>query len=99
MEQTDIKSLNLKELTGVVSELGEKPFRAKQIYEWLHQKQVTDYEEMTNISKKLKEELREKYPLTVLKQVTVQISKIDGTRKYLFALADGNVDRECADAV
>ena len=91
MEQTDIKSLNLKELTGVVSELGEKPFRAKQIYEWLHQKQVTDYEEMTNISKKLKEELREKYPLTVLKQVTVQISKIDGTRKYLFALADGNV--------
>ena len=91
MEQTDIKSLNLKELTGVVSELGEKPFRAKQIYEWLHQKQVTDYEEMTNISKKLKEELREKYPLTVLKQVTVQISKIDGTRKYLFALEDGNV--------
>ncbi len=91
MEQTDIKSLNLKELTKVIENLGEKSFRAKQIYEWLHKKQVSSYEEMTNISKKLKEDLTINYPLTVLKQVTVQVSKIDGTRKYLFALSDGNV--------
>lgn len=91
MEQTDIKSLNLKELTKVIENLGEKSFRAKQIYEWLHKKQVSSYEEMTNISKKLKEGLTINYPLAVLKQVTVQVSKIDGTRKYLFALSDGNV--------
>ncbi|MEE1248169.1 MAG: 23S rRNA (adenine(2503)-C(2))-methyltransferase RlmN [Lachnospiraceae bacterium] len=91
MEKIDIKSLNLKELTKVLEDLGEKPFRAKQIYQWIHEKGVASYDEMTNISKQLKEQLKENYPLTVLKQEMVQISKIDGTRKYLFALSDGNI--------
>lgn len=91
MEQTDIKSLNLKELTKVIEDLGEKSFRAKQLYQWMHVKRVSSYDEMTNISKKLKEDLKEQYPFTVLKQAAVQVSKIDGTRKYLFELEDGNV--------
>lgn len=49
MKKTDIKSLNLEELTAFVESLGEKRFRAKQIYQWLHVKQVTDFSEMTNI--------------------------------------------------
>ena len=50
MEKTDIKSLNLEELTAFVESLGEKKFRAKQIYEWIHRKHVASFSEMTNIS-------------------------------------------------
>ena len=91
MDKIDIKSMNLQELTAFIEELGEKGFRAKQIYQWLHVKQVSSFDEMTNISKGLIEKLKEQCTLINLKQELVQISKQDGTRKYLFALADGNV--------
>ena len=87
---TDIKSMNKKELAELVGSLGEKPFRAKQIYSWLHEHLVTSYEEMTNLSAELKKKLSA-YPITALHMVDVQISRLDGTRKYLFQLADGNV--------
>ena len=87
---TDIKSMNMEELKALMTALGDKPFRAKQIYSWLHERLVTSYDEMTNIPKSLKEKLKD-YPITVLEMVDVQISKIDGTRKYLFRLSDGNV--------
>ena len=90
-EKTDIKSLNLKELTVFMEQLGEKAFRAKQIYQWLHGKQAASFEEMTNIPKALIEKLKENSHLVSIKQEAVQISKIDGTRKYLFLLDDGNV--------
>ena len=90
-EKTDIKSLNQKELVSFMESMGEKAFRAKQIYQWIHQKHVDSFEEMTNISKKLIETLNEKAYLTSLKKEEVQISKLDGTRKYLFLLEDGNV--------
>ena len=90
-EKTDIKSLNLKELTEYMEQLGEKGFRAKQIYQWMHVKQVSSFEEMTNISKGLIEKLNENCSLVNLEQEAVQISQIDGTRKYLFRLSDGNV--------
>ena len=89
--RTDIKSLNLKELTAFVEGLGEKGFRAKQIYQWLHVKQVTSFEEMTNISKAFIEKLKKNAVLVTLQKETFQESKIDGTRKYLFCLDDGNV--------
>lgn len=91
MTKIDIKSMNLPELTVLLEGLGEKAFRAKQIYQWIHEKQVDSFEEMSNISKKLKETLEEQAYLTSLKKEEVQISKIDGTRKYLFLLEDGNV--------
>ena len=91
MMKTDIKSFNLKELTAFMEGLGEKSFRAKQIYQWLHVKQVYRFEEMTNISKALIEKLKEHAVLITLKKEDFQESKLDGTRKYLFCLEDGNV--------
>lgn len=90
-EKTDIKSLNFKELQEYMLSIGEKKFRAKQVYEWLHQKQVQSFGEMTNLSKDLQKKLEEQAGLTVLEPVEVQVSKLDGTRKYLFRLEDGNV--------
>lgn len=91
IEKKDIKSWNQEELGEFLVSLGEKPFRAKQIYPWLHVKHATSFEEMTDISKKLKQKLTELCELTALQKVQVQCSKTDGTRKYLFALSDGNM--------
>ena len=88
---TDIKSMNIDELTEYMDSLGEKPFRAKQLYEWIHVHLARDYDEMTNLSKALRSRLKEEASLTTLKPVDIQISKEDGTRKYLFALPDGNM--------
>lgn len=90
-EKTDLKSMNLEELTAFVSERGEKAFRAKQLYEWLHMKQAGSFDEMTNLSGAFREQLSQSCELVRLTKVRVQASSIDGTRKYLFALADGNV--------
>ena len=90
-EKTDIKSMNLEELKSYMESIGEKPFRAKQLYQWMHEKQAASFDEMTNLSKSLQEKLKKECHFVSLKQETVQISKIDGTRKYLFALDDGNV--------
>lgn len=87
---TDIKSMTIEELKILMAELGDKPFRAKQIYSWLHEHLVTSYDEMTNLPKNLRDKLAA-YPITALETADVQISKIDGTRKYLFRLSDGNV--------
>ncbi|MBO4376819.1 MAG: 23S rRNA (adenine(2503)-C(2))-methyltransferase RlmN [Lachnospiraceae bacterium] len=91
MEKTDIKSLSFEELNNEIKDLGEKSFRAKQIYDWLHVKLVRSFDEMTNLSQDFRNKLKERYTLTALKIVRVQESKIDGTRKYLFKLADGNL--------
>ena len=53
-EKTDIKSMDLEELKTFFSDMGEKAFRAKQVYEWLHVRQVESFEEMTNLSKTLR---------------------------------------------
>ncbi len=87
---TDIKSMYPQELSALMEALGEKAFRAKQLYSWLHEHMILSYEEMANLPKSLKEKLKE-YPITGLTMVDEQISAIDGTRKYLFGLADGNV--------
>lgn len=87
---TDIKSMTLEELQELMVSMGEKKFRAKQIYGWLHQHLAVSYDEMANLPKSLKEKL-EPYPVTALETIDVQISKIDGTRKYLFRLSDGNM--------
>ena len=92
MEQKiDIKSLTYDEVSELVEQLGEKRFRGKQLYEWMHVHNVASYDEMTNLPKKFREKLAETTTYTALKKVDCQISKEDGTRKYLFALADGNM--------
>lgn len=88
--KTDIKSLSMKELKLEIEKMGEKAFRAKQLYEWMHIKLARDYDEMTNIPKSLKEKLTEQCEYISLKEVMVQTSKLDGTKKYLFELSDGS---------
>ena len=87
----DIKSLTLSELQEQMEILSEKPYRAKQLYDWMHVKLARDYEEMSNLPKILKEKCREHFSYTALNALKVQESAIDGTKKFLFALADGNV--------
>ena len=85
----NIKSMTLPELTAAIKEMGQPAFRGKQIYTWLH-KGVTGYDEMTNLSKSLREELAQKYPIQAPKVVRKQESQKDGTIKYLWQLSDGN---------
>lgn len=87
----DLKSLTLAQVQSVMADMGEKPFRAKQLYEWMHKKLARDYEDMTNIPASLKSKCKERYTYTALHMLQVQKSQIDGTKKYLFELADGNV--------
>ena len=87
----DLKSLNLEQLTEELLAIGEKKFRAKQIYSWIHEKLVDSFDEMTNLSKDLRDKLKQNYALQSMETVEVQTSKIDGTQKYLFRLHDGHV--------
>lgn len=91
MEKIDIKSLNYDELADYIVSIGEKKFRAAQLYSWMHEKLACSYDEMTNISDKLKKVLNENTLYTCLEPVRVQESQIDGTKKYLFRLYDGNL--------
>ena len=91
MAKIDIKSMNVNELEDLLKELGEPKFRAKQIFDWLHAKQVDSFEEMTNLSKGLREKLSETASINGVKIVRKLVSQIDGTRKYLFALSDGAI--------
>ncbi|MBF8982088.1 23S rRNA (adenine(2503)-C(2))-methyltransferase RlmN [Lutibacter sp. B2] len=88
--KTDLKNCTIEELEKFLESLGEKKFRAKQIFQWIH-KGVCAIDEMTNLSKGLREKLHEKSYINNLKIEDVLISKIDGTRKYLFTLEDGNI--------
>ena len=84
-----IKSMTIPELGTVLRELGQPAFRAKQVYSWLH-KGVRSYDEMTNLPKSLRDGLAERYPICAPEVVRKQVSKVDGTIKYLWRLADGN---------
>ena len=85
----DIKSMDLAQLTQTLAELGEPKFRAKQIYTWLHRGART-FDEMTNLSKPLRQRLSETFDLTPPEVVRKQVSRADGTVKYLWRLSDGN---------
>ena len=87
----DIKSLTYNELVKEVERIGEKACREKQIYKWVHVKQARSFAAIGNLSQGLRDRLSSNYTLTVLEENCVQESKIDGTKKFLFALEDGNV--------
>ena len=90
-EKKDIKSLTLAELQEALKQFSEPAYRAKQLYEWMHGKLAADYEEMTNLPKAFREKCREAFVYTALTAVKIQESKVDGTKKFLFALSDGNL--------
>ena len=87
----DIRAYTYEQLAAEMEQIGEKKFRAKQIYEWLHVKLADSFEEMTNLSKALREKLEAEYEILPVKMLERQISKIDATNKFLFQLSDGNV--------
>ncbi len=87
----DICSLDFGELAEEIAGIGEPSFRSRQIFEWLHVKLVDSFDEMTNLSKKLRERLDSEYEIPVLRTADHQISKVDPTEKFLFELADGNM--------
>lgn len=85
----DIKSLNLEELSDWVKKNSLPSFRAKQIYTWLHKTGVTDFSEMSNVSKDLRNRLSEDFYISACEIENKYVSSIDGTVKYLFRLCDG----------
>ena len=90
-EKTDILTALPGELKRVLEEAGEKGFRAKQIYEWLHVHHAHAFDEMTNLPKGLRAMLEERFVIPSLRVEKRLVSALDGTEKFLFALEDGNV--------
>jgi len=86
---TDIKSMTLVELTDALTSMGEAAYRARQVYSWLHSG-ATSFDEMSNLSKGLREKLAEHFFITAPKAARKQVSQLDGTTKYLWELRDGN---------
>ncbi|MCM3025614.1 23S rRNA (adenine(2503)-C(2))-methyltransferase RlmN [Bacillus safensis] len=87
-DMPSIYSFELHEMKEWLKEQGEKPFRAAQIFEWLYEKRVTSFDDMSNLSKDLREKLKDQFTITTLKTVIKQTSQ-DGTIKFLFELHDG----------
>lgn len=86
----DILSYSLEELETALAEIGEKKFRAKQIYEWLHIQRVSEFDKMSNISLSLRTKLNEEFCINSINIVKKLESHIDNTVKYLYELSDGN---------
>jgi 23S rRNA (adenine2503-C2)-methyltransferase len=87
----NLKGLNLAEITAQMAELGEKPYRAHQIYQWLYQKNVTSWAQMSNISAPLRAELADRFDITTVHLKDSKRSRSDGSVKFLFELNDGSL--------
>ncbi|WOC31038.1 MULTISPECIES: 23S rRNA (adenine(2503)-C(2))-methyltransferase RlmN [Caproicibacterium] len=91
MELQDIRSLTLAELTQIFVQLGQPAYRAKQVFSWLQKSGVQQFEEMTNLSKTLRQTLAQRYYIANAEIAQRLLSKLDSTRKYLFCMADGEL--------
>ncbi len=87
----DIRSFDEKEMKALAEAFEEKPFRGKQLFEWVHNKRVNSFDEMTNLSQGFREKLKENHVISGVTLVEKQVSKKQDTAKYLFLLPDGNV--------
>ncbi len=87
----NIRDLEIKELTELIESMGEKSFRAAQLYQWLHVKLADGFDEMTNLPKSLREKLSEDYYATLPETVEVLTSQIDETKKFINRMKDGHV--------
>ena len=89
IEKANLLGMNRQDMEAFFAELGEKAFRASQVMKWIHQYNVDDFHQMSNISKDLKQRLSE---LSVIKPLDVEVDQLssDGTRKWVLGLADGN---------
>ena len=86
----NIKDFNLEELKEVIKNMGEKPFRAEQIFKWIYCENVTSFEDMTNLSLELREKLNKNFELCTF-NIVKKLESTDGTKKYLFELSDKNL--------
>lgn len=91
MKRQDLKSMTIGELESVVTELGEKKYRAKQIFKAIHSQLVRDIDDISGLSKGFRQELLKDYTISSVSIERCLKSKLDGTRKYLFSLQDGNI--------
>ncbi len=91
MNKIDIRSLDLDEMTELILNIGESKFRAKQIFSWFNNKLVFDYDDMNNISKKMKQSLQEVSEISKIQIYEKLVSNIDGTVKYLFKLGENTI--------
>ena len=91
MDRKDICSYDYRELEDEITGMGEKSFRSRQIYEWLHVKLIGDFAGMTNLSRQLRDRLEGEYKIAGMRVAEHQISKADPTEKFLFELEDGNM--------
>jgi len=89
MNKADLKNYTLDELESFIAGCGKERYRAKQIFKWLYQKDAVNFGEMTNLSREFRNQLEESAGISSLVPETVEVSR-DGTRKYLFRLADNN---------
>jgi len=87
-EKVELIGLNKAELDRLMADIGEKPFRAKQLYQWLYVQGAVSFDEMTNLSKDLRAKLADKFTITRPKIVAEQLSR-DKTHKWLLEFADG----------
>ena len=85
----NIKDYNLDDLKKEFEVLGEKPYRAEQVFKWIYESNVETFDEMTNLSLNLREKLKQNFTMCIYKIIRKQES-IDGTKKYLFDIGDGN---------
>ena len=85
----NIKDYNMDELKEELKNIGEKPFRAEQIFKWLYETRISTFDEMTNLSLELREKLKENYEIKQFEILKKQVAT-DGTKKYLFDVLDGN---------
>ncbi|WP_317366468.1 23S rRNA (adenine(2503)-C(2))-methyltransferase RlmN [uncultured Tyzzerella sp.] len=91
MDKIDIKTLTLDDLEKEILYMGEPKFRAKQIFSWLHQKNVCSFDEMSNISKDFREKLSNKFKITEIEILDKLVSSVDKTTKYLFKLENNYI--------
>jgi 23S rRNA (adenine2503-C2)-methyltransferase len=90
IKKKDIRDLTLEQITEAMVSWGEKPFRAKQVFEWLWKKRARSFDEMTNLSQSLRQKLSDAFTFNTIKPDVVQKSN-DGTVKIGFRLHDGNL--------
>ena len=90
-DKQDLRSLSYDKMRQTMKDIGEKPFRADQIFDWLHSKKVSDYSLMTNLPASLIRKLLQNFEIYETRRVQVLVSGLDGTRKFIHRLNDGNV--------
>lgn len=91
MSKIDLRSLTEDEMTELALQHGEKAFRGKQLFEWIHKKQVEKFSDISNLPQKFMQSIMEDYNISGVSLVKKQVSEVSDTAKYLFALDDGNL--------